>query len=287
MNLRTDLACESILFEENKNLEGIVSENYRDENSALEITRVKITSPEAARKLQKPTGNYVTLKFLTPVEDFSPCFESRVKIIAEEIKNLCGKKEKVLVAGLGNRQITPDAVGPVFSENIFPTAHIKKYAKEIDSEEMGEISVITPGVMGKTGIEASLQIKALCEEIKPEIVLAADALACSDLENLGCTIQLSDTGISPGSGVENARKELSRSTLGVTCIAAGIPTVVDLSTAAAQLFNRSVEKSAGNMMVTPRNIDRIVEKGAKYLAYGVNLAFLPTLSVSDLESLIE
>lgn len=134
-----------------------------------------------------------------------------------------------MAVGLGNYALTSDAVGPLTAEKIFATRHIKSLAKEIDTDDLGEVTVIQTGVLGNTGIESSEQVKAIAERVTPQAVIAVDALACSELSNLGRTIQLCNTGISPGSGVENARKELSLSTLGVKCIAIGVPTVIDLA----------------------------------------------------------
>ena len=132
-----------------------------------------------------------------------------------------------LVAGLGNQSITPDAIGPLCAQRVFATRHIRQLGNELDMGELTEVSVIRPGVLGQTGIEASDLVKAACSRIDADTVIAVDALACSETHNLGRTIQLTDTGISPGSGVANSRKELSRRTLGADCIAVGIPTVTD------------------------------------------------------------
>lgn len=287
MALRTDLAMETAARVLGKGeLKGIKSEKETLGEIGLEIIRVKILDEEGAKKVGKPVGEYVTVKFLDPMEDYSPCFEGRAEAVAGEIKRLCPHCGSVLAVGLGNRHITPDAVGPLCAEKIFPTAHIKKFAPEMWSEDFSQITVIETGVMGQTGIEASRQTAAVCREISPERVIAVDALACSELENLGRTVQICNTGISPGSGVENARKELSKATLGVECIAIGVPTVVDMSTVAEQL-GAGERPECGGMMVTPRNIDKIVESAAKYIAYGINRAFLGDLTVEEITSLVE
>lgn len=288
MSLRTDLAMETAAqLTKNENIKGVTMDVTQAPTAGLEITTVKVTDEQAAQRLSKPIGEYITVKFLSPIEDYSDKFEQRVELIAEQITRLAPDAEKILAVGLGNRQITPDAVGPLCADKIFPTSHIKKYAKEIDSGDFKDVTVIQTGVMGQTGIEASEQVSAVCRKTAPDLVVAVDALACSDLNNLGCTVQLCNTGISPGSGVENARKELSEQTLGVSCIAVGVPTVVDMSTAAEQLCGQTPPDNCGGMMVTPRNIDRIANSSAKYIAYALNKAFLKNLTVSDIESLVE
>ena len=145
--------------------------------------------------------------------------------------------------------------------------------------------MIQPGVLGNTGIESSEQVKAIAERVTPQAVIAVDALACSELSNLGRTIQLCNTGISPGSGVENARKELSLSTLGVKCIAIGVPTVIDLCTAAQHIFGQAAPESSENIMVAPKTADKLSENCAKLIAMGINRAVHPALSQEDIQSL--
>lgn len=283
MSLRTDLAVESLSnVSKNKQLDGASVTVEQIPQADLEITKVKVTTQAAADKLSKPIGDYITVKFLTPIEEFSDKFEERVNVLSEQINALHSGAERILTVGLGNRAITPDAIGPLCADRIFATRHIKKYASEIDSGEFKDVSSVQTGVMGDTGIEASEQIKALCGTLSPDLVVAVDALACYDPENLGRTIQLCNTGISPGSGVENARAELSKRTLGVTCIAAGVPTVADLSS-----LTENAHEKAKQMMVTPRNIDRLAEASAKYIAYALNKSFLPNLSLEDIQSLVE
>ena len=190
-----------------------------------------------------------------------------------------------MAVGLGNYALTSDAVGPLTAEKIFATRHIKSLAKEIDTDDLGEVTVIQTGVLGNTGIESSEQVKAIAERVRPQAVIAVDALACSELSNLGRTIQLCDTGISPGSGVENARKELSFSTLGVKCIAMGVPTVIDLCTAAQHIFGQAAPESSENIMVDPKTADKLSENCAKLIAMGINRAVHPALSQEDIQSL--
>lgn len=288
MSLRTDLAMESAQqIALKKNINGVNQNISVFEEAAAEITDITVETDSAAVLLGKPKGRYITIKFTEQMDSFSDSFEKRVDIIAEQIKKLSPSAEKILAVGLGNRNITPDALGPMCADRIFASRHIKKLTAEIDSEGLAELSVIQTGVMGQTGIEASEQVKALCKNISPELVVAIDALACSDFSNLGNTIQLCDTGISPGSGVENSRKELSEQSLGIKCIAIGVPTVVDMTTAAEQITGAEAENEYQNMMVTPRNIDSLIMNASKYIAYAVNRAFHRSLSLSDIQSLVE
>lgn len=288
MSIRTDMALEqaSRLYGASP-IKGISQSVYRDDRSMLEITKIVVRTKQASEKLGKPIGKYITIKSMTGAfDEFSDYFEQRVEVIAENIRELAGKSEKILVTGLGNRNITPDAVGPLCADKIFATRHIKKYSNEIDCGELSEISAISTGVMGQTGIESAEQIKANADYLSPDLVIAVDALACADVENLGKTIQMTDTGISPGSGVENSRKEISQSTLNTKCIAIGIPTVIDFGTIAENLFSSAMPLDCKNMMVTPRNIDALVSNGAKYTAYAINRAFHRNISIEDIESLI-
>lgn len=289
MSIRTDLAVESARqISLTQDVEGIDRHISIDDEAQLEITDITINTADAAEIIGKPQGRYITIKALDgSLDKFSPHFEKRADIIAQQIKKLDENSKSVLVAGLGNRAITPDAIGPLCAEKIFATRHIKMYAQEIDSSDLTELSVIETGVLGQTGVEASEQVKAVADRISPEVVVAVDALACSEPEHIGCTVQLCNTGISPGSGVENARKELSRATLGVTCIAVGVPTVIDLSTAAEKMFNQTAPQGTKGFTVTPRDVDKLVKNAAEYIALGINLAFQPDLSAEDLRSLVD
>ncbi|MBP6257646.1 MAG: GPR endopeptidase, partial [Ruminococcus sp.] len=236
--------------------------------------------------LGRPVGRYITLTATDSTFDmYSDSFRERAEVIAKAIGELCGGCERFLAVGLGNYALTSDAVGPLTAEKIFATRHIKSLAKEIDTDDLGEVTVIQPGVLGNTGIESSEQVKAIAERVTPQAIIAVDALACSELSNLGRTIQLCNTGISPGSGVENARKELSLSTLGVKCIAIGVPTVIDLCTAAQHIFGQTAPESSENIMVAPKTADKLSENCAKLIAMGINRAVHPALSQEDIQTL--
>ena len=275
MTIRTDLAAEAVMQAEDISLGGVSTQVVVNEQAALEIQRIRVFTQEAAKALGKSVGRYVTVRLTDGMIDaYSEQAKLRTKLIAREIKALCGGKGGVLVAGLGNRDITPDAVGPLSADRVFATRHIAKLEGEIDMNGLSEVCVIQTGVLGRTGIESSDMVKAVCERVSAKTVIAVDALACAETDNLGRTIQLTDTGISPGSGVANARRELSARTLGAECVAVGVPTVID--------FGAQGEA----MMVTPRNVDKLVHSAAEYIAMAINLALHPKLTYDELMSLV-
>ena len=194
----------------------------------------------------------------------------------------------ILVAGLGNSDITPDALGPMTASKILATRHLKReLMKDADFfSDMRPVGVIAGGVLGQTGIETAELISAVAEKVEPACIIAVDALACSDVERLGRTIQISDTGISPGSGVQNKRLELSDGTLGVPVIAVGVPTVVDMHTIVQNYTGSKISDKLPNMMVTPRDADRLVSRAASVLAAGINLALQPSLDFGEIEELM-
>ncbi len=277
MSLRTDLAAE-LRSSLPQDFKGITQTELA--RGGLDIVRTKVESEEAARALGKPVGRYVTItsksgSLETPHESFEDCAAA----IAEEISLLCGKFHTALVIGLGNRSITPDRLGPEVADKILATRHIHRFARELDTDGLADISVISPGVMGQTGLEAAEIAKAVADTIHPDVIIAADALCCSEYNNLGSCLQLCDTGISPGSGVENARAEFSLQTMGAPTVAIGIPTVIDASVLSG---NKACEK----MFVTPRNIDTLVSRAAALTAAALNLTLHPSLTLGEISSLV-
>ena len=287
MSIRTDLAVETARrLSLGRDLDGIGRSIDICAEAMTEISDITIETSSAAKAIGRPKGRYITLKALDGTfEKYCPCYEARVQLLAETIRELSGKAQRILVAGLGNRSLTADALGPLCIDGIFATRHIKRLSKELDTDDLTEVSAIETGVLGQTGIESSEQIKAVCEAVCPDLVIAVDALACSELGHLGRTIQLCDTGISPGSGVENSRRELSRATLGVTCIAIGVPMVVDLTTAAELIFGKKAPEGSEGMTVTPGSIDCLAGNAARYISDGINLAFQRGMTLSELRSL--
>ncbi len=287
MGIRTDLTLEAAQqLTKTAPLEGIVKKEYQ--KADLKITEITVETESAANNLGKPIGKYITIQSELPLENHPDNFNERVDILAEEINKLCKNKDNILVIGLGNKSITPDSLGPDVADQTFATRHIKQLAEDVDTSDLTTVSVIKTGVLGNTGIESGETVKAICELIKPSAVIVIDALACSEVSNLGTTIQLCDTGISPGSGVENARKELSEKTLNTKVIAIGVPTVVDMQTISEYVFETpSPNKDMNNMMVTPRSIDKLIMRVSRLIAMGINRAFQPNLSIEDITSLVE
>ncbi len=286
MSMRTDLALEAAQqISLHTAIEGVSQLRRSYPEISAEVTEITVETPNASRLLGKPMGRYIT--FESTDGDFSrcSCFEERAECLAEELRKLCKIPEKVLVAGLGNRAITPDSLGPACASKIFATRHIKRLAKDVDTSELREVSVISSGVMAQTGIETSSAIKAICDSISPSLVIAIDALACSELSHLGSTVQMCNTGISPGSGVENARKELSEETLGVPCIAIGIPTVTDGATIASRFGGEPSDQCKG-MIVTPRSIDSLIARSSALVSASVNKALHPSLTLEEIDFLI-
>ncbi len=280
MSVRTDLAVECLDENPDKLPRGIKRKIRK--SSACEITEIIVEDDIGSAYIGKEKGRYVTIetdRLSAHPEDF----EEQAENVSDEIKRLLGECEKVLVAGLGNRSITPDALGPLCASQIIATRHLGNVK---GLPELSEVTVLSPGVMGQTGVEAAEQLAALCEKLRPTAVIAIDALACSEISRLGTTVQITDTGISPGSGVQNRRKELSRNTLGAKVIAIGVPTVIDLHTAAENLTGKAPEKDYPNMMITPRDIDELIKRTAKLIAFAVNRALQKNLTPSEIMSLM-
>lgn len=283
-NIRTDLAIESPALS-SETLPGIMQSTQTEEG--MKITTVKIKNQEGSKALSKPIGDYITFE-LDSIQGFTDNLEGEVSAFSKRLKDMLPPKGLVLVAGLGNSDITPDAVGPYTVDGILATRHFAG-TQSAGLENLRPVSAIAPGVLGQTGVETAEIFHGVCEKIHPAAVIAVDALAARNLDRLGTTVQMSNTGISPGSGVQNSRKELSENTLGLPVIAIGIPTVVDLNTIAYDLTQQQpaeAEKTQG-MMVTPREIDRMISKAAKFLSLGINAALQPDLNLEDILSLTD
>lgn len=289
MSIRTDLAMESAAqLSESRPINGVTQTQKTYDNAQIIVTEISVTNLHASNALGKPIGKYVTIENAKgPFSLYSDLFNEQVDILSKELKNLIGSQpQKIMFAGLGNRAITPDSLGPFTAEKIFATRHIKMLAKDIDTSGLSDISVITTGVMAQTGVESSETVKALCDHVKPDLVILVDALACSDLSHLGTTIQLTNTGISPGSGVENARKELSEQTLGIPCIAIGVPTVADMNTIAEGFSCNLIPEQFNGMLVTPKSIDNLILRSAGLISTSINRTFHPSLGDEEIASLI-
>lgn len=283
MQIRTDLALER-MGESTSPASGIHSTIRGD---AFRITDIRIDDDKSGQQIGKPKGRYLTLE-TTALSRFSDNYQKMAEEFAAELSSLLPKEGTVLVVGLGNSAITPDALGPRTAGKVLATRHLKSELQEGEADfltALRPVSVLTSGVLGQTGMETAEIVSAVCRKIEPSAVIAVDALACAALERLGTTIQMCDSGICPGSGVDNRRKELSQRTLGAPVIAVGVPTVVDLHTVVESLTEQTVAPDRPNLMVTPRDIDRLIDHAAGMISCGINLALHPELTFADAESL--
>lgn len=270
---RTDLALESYEAEGKTRLSGV---SVREENG---VTTVEVLSEAGAAAIGKPVGRYITLEVSSFVND-TDIFDGRLDDFAEILKKLMPREiTSVLVAGLGNTNITADALGPKTGEYVLSTRHIiNDLKKAFGTDNITSVASVATGVLGDTGIETAEIIKGVSAQIEPSCVIVVDALAASSAERLGTTVQFSDSGISPGSGVGNHRHEISHATLGVPVVSVGIPTVVSVSAINSEL--------SGGAYVTPREIDRIIQQGAKLIGMGINVTLQQNLSAQDIYALV-
>lgn len=281
MQIRTDLAVETF---SDSGISDSVHISRR--GKAFGITDIIIDDDSCLDTLGKGKGRYITLES-DRLSRYTDDYEEMAQELAAEIGSFIPEGD-ILVAGLGNNDITPDALGPQAAAKVLATRHLRD---ELDNDEeqfltsLRRVSSFAGGVLGQTGIESAEMIRAICRELKPAAVIAVDALACSDVSRLGTTIQISDSGISPGSGVANTRRELSQRVLGVPVIAVGVPTVVDMHTIVHSFTEAEIGEELPNMMVTPRDIDRLTERASQLIAFGINLALQPTMSFEDVRGL--
>ena len=291
---RTDLALEAKeLWEESAQettkLEGVTAAAETREGFCTEV--VHILDERGVRALGKPEGRYVTLTLDGLLRREADAFPRAVRAVAGELTQLMDgvpADGPALVVGLGNRAVTPDAVGPKVNDHILVTRHLVGQAPE-HFGAFRPVAALAAGVLGSTGMESGELVRAVCRAIKPACVIAVDALASRSLKRLCRTVQLSDTGIAPGSGVGNHRWPLDREALGVPVFALGTPTVVDAATLAADLLGAEEAPSLGegrDLLVTPKDIDRQVDELAKVMGYGISLALQPGLDVDSLELLL-
>lgn len=278
MNCRTDIALERHELLKNNNCEGVVFK--REETEKAVITTIEIINEQGEKALGKPKGKYITVE-LPEFSHESELLDGRLVAITDTIKSLLPSNAKtVLVAGLGNESITPDALGPLCAKQIFATRHIEKgMEKDLGLPNLRPVAAVSTGVLGQTGIETAEYIKGIVELAKPDAVIVIDALASRKLSNLGKTVQLSDTGITPGAGVGNYRKTIDKASLGVPVISMGVPTVVDGKTMVHDLTENSqnITTDADKMMVTPRDIDTVVSRAARLLSLSINCALQPQM----------
>lgn len=292
---RTDLALEAreSIGDVNSEHRGIRVEEFYDAEHDIRVTKVMIDTKNAARDMGKPMGTYITIEAPAMLEEDEGYHREISEELARQLKEIIPDTEKeqaILVVGLGNREVTADALGPHVTDNLFVTRHVvlefgkRAYGKT----KMHMISSIEPGVMGKTGMEAAEIIKGIVEQTSPDAVIAIDALASRSTKRLNRTIQITDTGIQPGSGVGNHRNALTRESMGIPVIAIGVPTVVDAATIVADAMEqlcrtegvldrenfcfRKSFSELNNMYVTSKDIDAVIKRVSYTLSEGINLA---------------
>ena len=277
--VRTDLALEAReRYEEDVEIRGVSVEETYDEKRDIRATTVRIESENGAKAMGKPIGVYITLeapKLSEPDKDYHREVSEALAVYLQE---LLGTKEErsVLVVGLGNREVTPDALGPEVVGNLRITRHVvKEYGKAaFEKEKVHMVSGIVPGVMAQTGMETLEIVRGVVEETQPDVVVAIDALAARSSKRLNRTIQISDAGIHPGAGVGNHRHSLTRETIGVPVVAIGVPTVVDAATIVydAVRDRNAVPPGLNSMFVTPKDIDETIKHLSFTISEALNIA---------------
>lgn len=321
INIRTDLVLEAreIYKENHKNepdIDGI--EVLEEKENDINVTTIKVKNDSGAEKIGKPKGNYITID-IPKFTAYDGETMDRVSIVLGEILERLieiDTEKTVLVVGLGNWQVTPDALGPKVTEKIMITRHLKTVMPEAIDDSVRPVCSVEPGVLGVTGIETVEIIKGVVEKIRPELVICIDALAARRIERVNTTIQVGDTGISPGAGVGNNRKKINEENLGVKVIAIGVPTVVDAVTIANDTIDLVVDslirnsssgtdfykmlksldknekenlikeviatKNSTDMIVTPKDIDLIISSLSKIIANGINMALQPNMNMEEI-----
>lgn len=309
MIFRTDLAVERRdIYNKANSLENDVDGIECEQesiNDKVSVTRVKITNENGEQAINKPKGEYITLdinKIKYMEEDaINECAEILSKEISKLVSTHVDKNGEVLVVGLGNIYVTPDALGPKVANGIEVTRHVIKYYPQFVKEGTRSISAISPGVLGVTGIETLEMVKGIVDNLKPKLVIAIDSLCSRNIDRISSTIQISDTGIVPGAGVGNTRAELSQKTLGIPVVAIGVPTVVEAATITSDgldLFIQRLQDEAKsneylnklkeddnyeeikkallpndyNFIVTPKEIDGLIENMSKLISTGINMS---------------
>lgn len=317
ISIRTDLALETReLYREKTKQEIPGVEVDNEHKDGILITRVRITNHEGETRMGKPMGNYITLE-APRIKDRDPEFEESIsQEMAVELKKILPLDEnsKVLVVGLGNWNITPDALGPKVIERIMVTRHLLELIPDQVDERVRSVCAVAPGVLGITGIETGEIIRGIVDKVKPDVVIAIDALASRKADRIGTTIQITDTGINPGSGIGNKRMGLNEETLGTKTVAIGVPTVVYAHTIGRDslqmlinefanqatpgtefykmlqqlddqqmdvLVQQVLTQGLGDLVVTPKEVDTLIDDVANIIADGLNLAIHDDISLEE------
>ena len=284
MSLRTDMAYEAA--EAAAGIRGVTQ--TQEQIGGIGVTRVSVATREAAAALDKPVGAYVTLE-----RSAAAAADTFRDAVAGELANMLGGiSGHVLVIGLGNRFVTPDSLGPRTLDGLFVTRHIRAFAPELAPEGMRDVSAIAPGVLGVTGLETAEVVSAVVRRVRPAALLCVDALVSLRADRIGRTVQMNDSGLLPGAGVNNRQRGLTREALGVPVFAIGVPTVVHADTIARETARLLAEKTGmrdgdgalgemaaalirahtGEMIVTPKDVDKLVGDAARTLAQAINRA---------------
>ena len=324
-SIRTDLAIEvtEMLSKETETdeIDGVEILTEKYENDDIYVSWVKIKNEKGAKNIGKPIGNYVTIESEAMKENDALTHEKITQIFSQNLIKLCNlnKNSTILIVGLGNWNVTPDALGPKVVSKTLVTRHIKETLPKEINENLRPVSTISPGVMGITGIETAEIVKGVVEKLNPDIVIAIDALAARKTSRINATIQMSDTGVAPGGGMGNNRKILNKETLGVPVIAIGVPTVVDAGTLVndtidlmidnlineikeghqfyemlknlnkeekLNLINNILNPYTGNLFVTPKEVDAVIERLSKIIANAINIAMHPAIDFEDINRYI-
>lgn len=306
-SIHTDLALEDKERFESDNVEvsGVSVEEVYNHEKEIQITTVKIITENGAKVMRKPVGTYITMEapnMTIPDEEYQKEIAEELALYLEDMIPLNQKDYTVLVVGLGNRDVTPDALGPHVVEELNVTRHIiKEYGKyAMNEKEAHMVSAISPGVMAQTGMETSEIVKGIVSEIKPDFVIAIDALAARNTKRLNRTIQIADTGINPGSGVGNHREGITKETLGIPVIAIGVPTVVDAATIVRDTMENLMENMDPaekyeamdqliaphlyGMFVTPKDIDETINRIGSTISKALNILFMKQMQGEEKES---
>lgn len=280
-NIRTDLALEAheLTKNEGEQIEGVAV--YERDEDGIKISRVEVINKNGERAIGKAVGNYVTIECPNLKYSYEE-YEKVCRIISDEIKAMANisADSVTLVAGLGNRDITPDALGVEVTSHIMVTQHLKKHMREYLEDNISGVCTVNPGVLGTTGIETVSIIKSVSKEVNPQLIIAVDALAAADIKRVSTTIQISDAGIQPGSGVGNDREGINSETTGAKVIAIGMPTVID----ARNISDIEIPQELSPLMVTTKDIDLVIKKCSKTIADGINLALHPNISLDEIVS---
>lgn len=309
INFRTDLALERRdLYRKANNVANEINGLETEEEQLgenIKVTRVKVLNQEGEQAIGKKQGNYITIDIkdlkIAGEEDVQKASEAVTKELKTLIGNLIQPQEDILVVGLGNLYVTPDALGPKVIQDIDITRHLLTYMPEVLEQDTRPVSAVSPGVLGTTGIETVEILKGIVDNVHPKLIIVIDALASRSIERISSTVQIADTGIVPGAGVGNQRKELTVDTLGIPVIAIGVPTVVEAATIAADSLNLFIQKlqeeahsneflnqlqeedkyqmikevlqpADYNFIVTPKEIDDLIENMSSIVARGINFA---------------